>query len=264
MDTTAMRKLTKLLAALKSAILVRPTVRTAYVWTALVLSMLGVTGILSALEPHPIAPGSLQPISSAIPGSGTESVLFNTLPQVRTGRWNALVIHFSGESRGTLTTISQSQAQKGKIDSGYHFIINNGNGKPDGEIERGFRWLRQYPGEFGKGNNADWFNKHALGICMVGNPDQVPPTDLQMRELTWLVRQLQERLNIPAERVIVQSEGAEPFRFFPLADFRAQLMQTQPVWVAVSDPVFPAPHETAPQTAPQISPQIPLRPVANR
>jgi hypothetical protein len=259
-----MRNFIKRLLALKSAIFVRPTVRTAYVWAALALAMLGTTGLLGALEPPPLAPGSLQPVSSSIPGSGTDAVLFNTLPQVRSGRWNALVIHFSGQPRGTMTTISQIQADKGKVDSGYHFIINNGNGMPDGEIERGFRWQRQFPGEFGRGPQAEWFNQHALGICMVGNPNQTPPTAMQMRELTWLVRLLQERFNIPAERVIVQSDGPEPFKFFPASDFRAQLMQAQPVWVAVSDPVAPAAPAPA-QSVPQMpQPAQPVRQVSGR
>jgi N-acetylmuramoyl-L-alanine amidase len=250
-----MKTLLRRLLAIKNAVFVRPTVRTTTVWAVLVVAMLTVTGVLSALEPPPIAPGSLQPISSVIPDSGTDAVLFSTLPQVRTGRWNALVIHFSGQGEGTLHTISQKNASQGRIDSGYHFIINNGRGKPDGEIERGFRWSRQYPGEFGKGPNAEWYNTHALGICLVGNPDQTPPTAHQMRELTWLVRQLQERLNIPTEHVVVQSDSPHPFKFFPYNEFRAELTQNPPLWVASNDPAVTLPLEATP---------VPLRPAANR
>jgi hypothetical protein len=203
------------------------TRRTVNVWAALVTGMTVVAAVLSYLEPQPIAPGSQQSISSTTPGASYNGPLFNTLPQVKPGRWSAVVIRFSGEQAGSLTTINQTQASQGKVDAGFHFVINNGHGKPDGEIEMGFRWQRQLVGDFAQGEKAEWFNTHAIGVCVVGNPDDKPLTNNQVRELTWLVRQLQERLNIPAQNVVVQAADNGTGRFFPYSEFRMQLTQSR-------------------------------------
>jgi N-acetyl-anhydromuramyl-L-alanine amidase AmpD len=49
-----------------------------------------------------------------------------------------------------------------------------------------------------------------------------------MRELCWLVQQLQARFHLPASRVFLHSDIAQtnsPGQLFPVANFRQQLLQ---------------------------------------
>ena len=126
---------------------------------------------------------------------------------------------------------------------GYHFVVGNGQGLPDGFIEVGPRWNRQLPGAHvasrtaGDGSrlvtlredaSAEQLNLHAVGICLIGNGERRPFTDRQIHELAALVRRLQRELGIPAERVFLHSDVApvaSPGGCFPTGAFEAQLLQ---------------------------------------
>ena len=61
---------------------------------------------------------------------------------------------------------------------------------------------------------------------LIGDGRKGPPTQAQVRQLIWLVRNLQAKFDIPADKVIVQSPLQQPggvSPLFPLAGFRQQL-----------------------------------------
>ena len=80
----------------------------------------------------------------------------------------------------------------------YHFVIGNGSGMRDGEIQPSERWREQLDGGHLRSEEQ---NKIALGICLVGNFDDHKPTEKQMQSLNALVRALMKRCNVPASRV---------------------------------------------------------------
>ena len=70
----------------------------------------------------------------------------------------------------------------GWVAVGYHFVITNGNGGPDGLIQRGRPLWK-------KGAHCGKHNKHSIGICLVGDfshPDS-GPTHKQRKQLYWLI-----------------------------------------------------------------------------
>lgn len=72
----------------------------------------------------------------------------------------------------------------------YHFVIGNGRGAGDGEIEIGPRWTRQING----GHVAsDYLNYISLGICLTGDLNERPPTKRQLAALDELIRYLRSR-----------------------------------------------------------------------
>jgi len=116
--------------------------------------------------------------------------------------WKAIVIHHSGTDTGNVASIDDYHRRINGWDGiGYDFLIGNGSGCGNGEIDPTFRWTGQKTGAHCKTDSSNWANEDAIGICLVGNFDQSRPTSSQMTSLMKLVRFLSERYNIPASRI---------------------------------------------------------------
>ena len=192
------------------------------VLAALVIGMTVVSALLLVLEPGPMAPLSDITLLSTDQSVPATQRLFNTPEPLP---WQAVIVHDSGTSEGSAVTIGAAHQRMGRGGLGYHFVINNGTVEPDGTIEIGFRWQRQFIGDYLDGPDSDWFNRHAIGICVIGDGDRTGFTAAQTRELLWLVRQLQRRFKIPRHAVYTQI-GSDPNRVsphFPDVWFHSQL-----------------------------------------
>lgn len=204
-----------------------PNQRTILVLGSLVAAMTVASSILLVLEPTPTQPGQSQLLSSIDASMPAESMLFKTEVAASRDRWQAIVIHHSGSLSGSAQAMNRDHMQSGLSGLGYHFVIHNGRGGPDGEIFLGYRWQYQVEGAHTAGEDGDWYNKNAIGICLIGDPDRHAPTDAQIRELLWLVQALQRQYDIPSREVYVVGSDADqpanPGRFFPIADLRQQL-----------------------------------------
>lgn len=147
-------------------------------------------------------------------------------------RWQAIVIHHSGSPGGSPESIDRLHRSAGLQGLGYHFVIGNGIDFGDGALFVGPRWTEQQPGAHvaerpnGTAPDAAWFNRHAIGICLVGNGERRGFTEAQMRRLSSLVAELQRELGISDREVYLHSDlaaVASPGRFFPVAAFEASL-----------------------------------------
>jgi N-acetyl-anhydromuramyl-L-alanine amidase AmpD len=140
--------------------------------------------------------------------------------------WKAIVIHDSRLNEGSAQNIASLHEQLGKDGMGYHFVINNGTGKPDGGIETGYRWQQQVPGDYVDGKAGTWFNENAIGICLIGDGSGQEFTAAQLKELVWLTRQLQDRFGIARHSIYLQigSDGPQNVSHFPEVWFRTQLL----------------------------------------
>lgn len=207
--------------------------RATLVWASFVAAMTVVGGGLwladggrTAASPQ----GSTATITPLMATSGASSseldVIYRTVTPVDAGRWQAIVIHDSGDSVGTFDSLDKQARASGLRGVGYHFVIGNGNGMVDGELAICPRWSNQTPGAHTAGPDADWYNRQAIGICLVGDGDRQRFTPAQVRRLAQLVRSLAQRLGIPQDRVYLHSQLAQtnsPGKFFPEATFRAQI-----------------------------------------
>lgn len=216
--------------------------RTTAVWASFAAAMTAVTGLLLLGDggaPRYLA--AVSPTLIAHPGAERPSDITPREAPADASRWRAIVIHHSGAPAGDASSIERLHVGQGLTGLGYHFIVGNGQGLGDGMVHVGYRWNRQLPGAhvaarvedardvsraaFGPAE-ADSYNRHAIGICLVGNGNRRPFTERQMRELMSLVRSLQEEFSIPSSAVRLHSDLsgiASPGIHFPVAEFEASL-----------------------------------------
>ena len=188
----------------------------------LVAGMTLASGVLLVLEPGPVAPWSGITLQSINRVSTPEQRLFDTAGDEVD--WQAIVIHDSGTLAGSSRTLNDQHERLGRGGLGYHFVINNGSRQRDGLIEVGFRWSRQFAGHYLTGERADWFHTNAIGICLVGDVDRQRLSRAQLRELAWLVEQLQQRYDIPRDAVYVDvGTGDSDQAVFPHDWFQQQI-----------------------------------------
>ncbi|MDX2131925.1 MAG: peptidoglycan recognition family protein [Planctomycetota bacterium] len=199
--------------------------RTRVVWGALLASMTVVGGGLVMLDTGERSTGegfSLPPLAVMASAGGLESILSTPTP-IESGRWQAIVIHDSGTLSGSPESLDEQARRLGLRGLGYHFVLGNGSGLRDGQVHVGGRWLRQNPGAHAAGKNADWLNRNAIGICVVGDGERATFTEAQRVRLAQLVEMLMRECQIPADRVYLHREVAStpsPGKFFPEASFR--------------------------------------------
>ncbi len=152
-------------------------------------------------------------------------------PRVRNKKWSYIIIHHGGKHNGSAAIYHRYHRDvKRWRGLGYHFVIGNGTGSKDGQVEIGFRWPGQERGAHVGGKN----NIGKIGICLVGDFDFGKPTAAQMRSLHKLLKFLQIRFQVPASRVKGHHEVARPGythcpgKHFSMTKLRARLLVTPP------------------------------------
>ncbi|MCC7205021.1 MAG: N-acetylmuramoyl-L-alanine amidase [Phycisphaeraceae bacterium] len=199
--------------------------RTLIVLGSLLAAMTLASGVLLVLQPAPVAPLTHIRLLSTDRAVDPADQLFATTSPVQHGRWQAITISYSGAAYGSGSTVAQQHEYLGLRGLGHHFVIGNGTASPDGEIEVGFRWQHQLPSGLPV-SQAAGDQQSIIQICLIGDGRKAPPTDSQLRELLWLVRNLQLRTGIPSSKVGLIDAG--PFAvgpYFPELVLRQQLFR---------------------------------------
>jgi len=105
--------------------------RTGIVWIVFIGAMTLACGVLMMSERW-----------TAIPAIGiSETGVQQSRTEIQPGRWRSIVIHHSGLYSGTLADMARQAHESGFVSIGYHWVIGNGNGEPDGEIRECPRWF---------------------------------------------------------------------------------------------------------------------------
>lgn len=115
--------------------------------------------------------------------------------------WKYIVIHHSATEQGSAASFHRYHLQRGWGGLSYHFVIGNGNGADDGEVQQGFRWRQQISGTH-ISVRAWYYNLFGIGICLVGNFQEGRPTPAQLDSLVTLVRRLMRQHKIPLQNVL--------------------------------------------------------------
>jgi hypothetical protein len=175
--------------------------------------------LLLALAPAPLLPGSAASLF-AIDQPRSMDAVFDIGPPVTKQRWKSIFIHHSRTPGGNADTFANRAG--GLAD---HFVIGNGSGCVDGEVQLGQRWMEQLPA--GQVPGTQSVPRDCITICLVGDLDRAGPTAIQQLRLTQLVQTLQGRLGVRADRVYLHQgtrTAADIGAHFPVALFRAQLL----------------------------------------
>ena len=204
-------------------------------------------GVLGCTRPLPVSPNvaigrgpvGLDPsqrigagYGTQLPGTGTlrtiprqTNVVVNPWkPAVAARDWKHIVIHHTASATGNVNSIHESHLKKKDKNGnhwmgiGYHFVIGNGNGMGDGEIESTFRWREQLHGAHAGANE---YNQHGIGIALVGNFENAPPSPAQLAAVKRLVAVMKSEYGIGSNKVIGHKDvkaTACPGKFFPIAE----------------------------------------------
>jgi hypothetical protein len=158
-----------------------------------------------------------EPISAVAPDS--------TIQAPRSPAFKSIVIHHSATHGGSAAAFERNhRARLGGL--AYHFIIGNGSGAADGQVEVGYRWRDQIPGPHTKNQDV---NLESIAICVVGDLEAGAPSKKQMAALLDLLEKLCREGRISAERIRshreVDNETLCPGRGLPIQGIREVLAQ---------------------------------------
>lgn len=139
-------------------------------------------------------------------------------------RWKYIVIHHSATDVGGAKSFGKAHQRKWQNGLGYDFVIGNGSETGDGQVEVGPRWLRQDDGIDGAHAGVEEYNKHGIGVCLVGDFHNGHPSPRQLASLRNLVHALMQRYKIPRENILphraVKAGHTEcPGKAFPFEAF---------------------------------------------
>ncbi|HDY68495.1 MAG TPA: N-acetylmuramoyl-L-alanine amidase [Candidatus Scalindua sp.] len=151
---------------------------------------------------------------------------------VSENKWKYIVLHHSATDEGNAYKFDRYHRKEKKWKNGlaYHFVIGNGKGSREGEIEVGNRWKRQIHGAHTA--NKD-INRVSIGICLVGNFEKdYEPAYNQLESLVSLVNYLAKRYNISKSNIImhnqvVQKNTACPGKNFPYEKLMERIASSQ-------------------------------------
>jgi hypothetical protein len=202
-----------------------PSKRTQIVWLsfflvipcALLILRVGTSNIQSGLLLTTLAPFEERPEVDPV---------FATLDD--DSDWTSVVIHHLEQPAGNLESVDRDHRNAGLRGLGFHFLIGNGNGLGDGDIQIGYRWLNQTPAAKPASISSGNWNSGVVSICLIGNGNRRPFTEQQMQQLSHLVQRLQQELSISANHVFLGRElgtkNNSPGEFFAEAQFQSQLL----------------------------------------
>ena len=174
-------------------------------WLALLMVAGCAQPALKPLEPLPPLPLRLD--SCSMP------VISATWPQEMDGPaewqttvsrpWKYIIIHHSASTSGNAAEFDKLHREKNGWDElGYHFVIDNGQGGPDGTVEVGSRWTSQKWGSHTGSAETNDYNNYGIGICLMGDFMRTDPTPAQRASLERLAGYLSSRYSIEPRNII--------------------------------------------------------------
>ncbi len=175
--------------------------------------------LLMVVSPPPLAQDAANSLF-AIDKPDSLDAVFATRVPLRGDKWKYIYLHHSRTPAGNALSLGQGLGGLGD-----HFVIGNGDGCIDGEIQIGQRWNNQQTAAPPAG--ASQIDRSCISVCLVGDFDRSVPSPVQIRRATQLVSTLQSRLGISADRVVLVDQPASAAsigRYFPATAFRERLL----------------------------------------
>ena len=199
----------------------KTTNRNVVVFVSLFGALAVTSALLLALAPAPLTGNGIVSLFAVDTPKNLDGVFNQIHKDVPPSRWKYIYIHQSKSISGSALTLADGSTFTD------HFVVGNGDGCVDGEIQMTPLWTGQESiGTPPAG--VSQMDPACISICVIGDFDQSAPTTTQARRLEQLVGTLQHRLGITATRVLTvdQANSAAGIgKSFPVAGFRNQLMQ---------------------------------------
>ncbi len=129
----------------------------------------------------------LVPIEEVISSHATQSA----------DSWNRIQVYYSGTKSGNIQ-LALLAGRAAPEDINCHFVICNGLGGGDGQIQRTEKWERQWPVNYEPPGKEPQITNggQTIYICVIADGKSAHPTDLQIKRTEALVNGLCRRFDI--------------------------------------------------------------------
>ena len=181
--------------------------RVAKVFAALLVSMTGGAIFLMALGSNPPSAGPYS-LSSYPRLDRVEKALYSRVTESGE-RWKCIEVYYSGTKGGNIRQLASLSGLAGPDDINCHFVICNGLGGRDGEIQTTEKWQRQRSvipsrSRYGSGQT--------IRISVVANGKTIRPSDSQIGTARTLVKRLLGKFDIHTESIYYPRDWADQGR----------------------------------------------------
>jgi len=169
------------------------------VWKVLLVLLVSMTSgaiVLMALRDNPPLAGAFC-LSSYYRLPPTATVI-SSRSQQSFDSWQNIEIYYSGTRVGNIAWLASLNGFRNPKDLNCHFVICNGYGGEDGQIQTTERWQDQ-AAVSSRQNEDD--NRKTIRICIVSDGKTTFPTDCQVRRAETLVETLCRNFRINRQHV---------------------------------------------------------------
>lgn len=180
--------------------------REAKVFAALAISMTVGVVILQSLGNNPPSAGAfcLSRYTRAVP---VEEAVLSRAAQPAS-LWSGIEIYYSGTMSGNIQQLAFLSGLGNPEDINCHYVICNGIGGSDGQIQPTEKWQRQ------QSANHDWPNHEpqsqswgqTVFICVIADGETIRPTEMQIEITEALVEGLCRKFDIQSESIHYPSD----------------------------------------------------------
>jgi hypothetical protein len=170
--------------------------RVARVLVVLLVSMTTGAVVLMALGNHPPSAGPfclstyyrLDPVLQAV----------NSRVAQAPGRWECVEVYYSGTKAGNIDQLASLSGAASSDDINCHFVICNGLGASDGQIQTTEKWQKQWsviP-------DHTWYgSSRTVRVCIVADGKTVRPSDSQIKRAEALVDTLARKFSVAPSKI---------------------------------------------------------------
>ena len=129
-----------------------------------------------------------------------EKVIFSETAQPL-GRWDRIIIYYSGTKAGNIEQLPSPTEPASPEDITCHFVVCNGFGGGEGQIQPTEKWHRQCSGTPAVPGGSLHGSGRAIRICVIADGRTTQPTDVQIKRVEALVERLHREFDIQPESI---------------------------------------------------------------
>ncbi|MCH8215515.1 MAG: N-acetylmuramoyl-L-alanine amidase [Planctomycetes bacterium] len=169
------------------------------VWKVLIVLLISMTSgaiILMSLSAGPLSAGPFC-LSSYYRLVSADTAIHSKATQSH-DRWKRIEIFYSETRMGGIEWLASINGFKDAKELDCHFVICNGHGGKDGQIQPTEKWQEQASVK----PQRNWHSgQETIRVCVIASGVSCHPTDCQIKRVDSLVQALSRRFDIPSNTI---------------------------------------------------------------